>query len=337
MASSAQHKSKYSRRIKYLGVGVFVFALLYSAAWFWGTARLKTELSGAIANVERDGKTADCANLDIRGFPFRVGMFCDKVAFEDPSGQVSVRLGALRSAAQVYNPAQAIVELDGPLELALPGGKGLKANWSLLHASARIAQPIPKRASLEGKDLRLAIISRSDKDVVQIQNAQVHMRTVSEDVDLAVSVLGMLVDPAIADGRVIPEFNLEIDVQVNNGVALATTKELDIRKLLLGQSGEIRVIGLQFTKGGGFQLSGPIKISAEGLIDADLSLSFSEANKLGVIIQGISPEIASYVTPSLTLAASTAKAGENPKIEITIRGGRAAVGIIPLGQIPPLR
>ncbi len=337
MASSAQHKSKYSRRIKVLGIGVILFALLYSGAWFWGASRLKTELIASIAEVRQSGKTADCANLDIRGFPFRVGIFCDKIAFQDSLQQISVRLGAFRSAAQIYNPTQAIVELDGPLELALPGGDSLSASWSLLHASAKIARPIPKRISVEGKDLSFALRSRSTEKVVKMQNAELHFRTVNEDVDLAVSVLGMLVDPAIADGRVIPEFDLNADVQIKNGVALAATTERDVRKLLLAQSGEIRVIRLQFTKGGGFQLSGPIKINDEGFIDADLSLSFSEANKLGKTIQDISPEIASYVRPSLSLAASTAQPGEDPRIEITIRKGRAAIGIIPVGRIPPLQ
>ena len=80
-----------------------------------------------------------------------------------------------------------------------------------------------------------------------------------------------------------------------------------------------------------------ITLQKTGFINADLSISFSDAKKLGETIEKIAPEIASYVTPSLTLAASTAKPGEDPKIAMSIRKGKMAVGIFPLGQIPALQ
>jgi hypothetical protein len=337
MPSSAITPSKYSRRIKWLGISVLIFIALYTGAWFWGASFLKGEISKALATQSASGQKTDCANLDIKGYPFRAGLFCDALTFEDPSQQMALKLGALRSATQIYDPMRGIIELDGPLELSLPGGKSVRAEWSLLHASGRLARPIPKRLSLEAKDMSVTVPDLADKPLFKAANIQAHFRTVDADIDLAASGAGVTIDPVAAQGRVIPEFSYRADVQVKNGVALALSGEKDLSLLLRGQSGALRAVSLDFTGGGGLTLSGPVSFDETGLLSGDLSLTFREADKLGKIIEGIAPEIAAYVAPSLSLAASTAKPGENPHIDVTIRKGRASIGLIPLGDIPPLQ
>ena len=334
MPSSAITPSKYSRRIKLLGISVLIFIALYTGAWFWGASFLKGEISKVLAAQSASGQKTGCANLDIKGYPFRAGVFCDALTFEDPSQQISMKLGAVRSATQIYDPMRGIIEFDGPLELALPGGKSVRAEWSLLHASGRLARPIPKRLSLEGKDVS---VSTAGQALFKAANLQAHFRTADADIDLAASGAGITIDPAAAQGRVIPEFSYGADVQVKNGVALALSSEKDLALLLRGQSGDLRAISFDFTGGGGLTLSGPVSFDETGLLSGDLSVTFSEADKLGKTIEGIAPEIAAYVAPSLSLAASTAKSGEDPHIDVTIRKGRASIGLIPLGEIPPLQ
>jgi hypothetical protein len=334
MTSSADTPSRYSRRIKWLGISALAVIALYTGAWFWGASYLKGELGKALAAQSASGQKTDCANLDIKGYPFRAGLFCDALAFEDPAQQISMKLGALRSATQVYDPMRGIVELDGPLKLSLPEGKTVQANWSLLHASGRLARPLPKRLSVEGKDLAVSLIGQS---LFKASNVQAHFRTADKDIDLAASGAGVLVDPAAAQGRVIPEFSYGADIEIKNGIALALSGEKNLALLLRGQSGTLRAISMDFTEGGGLTLSGPVSLDESGLLSGDLSITFSEAEKLGKTIERIAPEIASYVSPSLSLAASNAKPGEDPRIDVTIRKGRAAIGIIPLGDIPPLQ
>ena len=336
MPSSAANPSTYSRRIKWLGIGAAIVAALYSTLWFWGAAKAKEELGKALADTARSGRTADCGNLDIRGFPFRIGVFCDRLTYSDPSESLSVTTGALRSAAQIYDPMQGIVELDGPFELSLPGNNRIKADWTLLHASARVSKPLPKRSSLEIKDIAVSMPSKSSAVIFKSDNLQAHFRTADNDIDLAASALNMLVGPALAQGRTIPAFNFDADIHIKDGVALAVSGDRDLVTLLRGQSGVLRGVGFNFAQGGGFTLSGPVALDEKGLVNADLSIRFSEAKKLGETIEKIAPEIAAYVAPSLSFAASAAKPGEDPKIDVTIRSGKASIGIIPLGQIPAL-
>jgi hypothetical protein len=334
MPSSAVTPSRYSRRIKWLGIGALIFVALYTGAWFWGASYLEGEISKALAAQSASGQKADCANLDIKGYPFRAGIFCDALTFEDTSQQIALKLGAVRSATQVYDPMRGIIELDGPMELSMPGGKTVRADWSILHASGRLARPMPKRLSLEGKDMS---VSAAGQTLFKAANIQAHFRTADADIDLAASGVGIAIDPLAVQGRVIPEFSYGVDVQVKNGVALALSGEKNFALLLRGQSGTLRAVSLDFIEGGGLTLSGPLSFDETGLLSGDLSITFSEADKLGKTIEQIAPEIAAYVAPSLSLAASTAKPGENPRIDVTIRRGRASIGLIPLGDFPALK
>lgn len=337
MTSSAEPNTRYSRRIKFLGIGVLIVIALYTGAWFWGASYLKGEIAKGIAQSNANGTQAECANLDVKGFPFRAGVFCDKVTFADPAQNIAVSLGAFRSAAQVYDPARGIIELDGPLDMQLPSGESVKANWSLLHASARYGDPLPKQIDVEARDFDVVIPQINPGALIKAVNAQTHFRTVDQDVDLASSADDLTLNPLLTGGRMVPLFDLETSVRLNNGAKYLDTSASTLGEFMRGQSATINTVSMRFADGGGFSISGPLSVDEAGLLSGDLSVLFTEAEKLGKTIQGISPEIAAYVSPSLSLAASTAKPGENPKIDVTIRKGKAAIGIFPLGEIPPLQ
>jgi hypothetical protein len=337
MTSSTPTNTRYSRRIKWLGIGVAIIAAVYTGVWFWGASYLKREIVKGIEGANAGSSRAECANLDIKGFPFRAGVFCDKVTFADPSQNVAVSFGAFRSATQVYDPARGIIELDGPLEMQLPGGEAVKGNWSLLHASARYGSPLPKQIDVEMKDFDLSVAQLDTAPLVQAGNAQAHFRTVEQDVDIASSAVGLNLNTVITGGRIVPPFDFETSMRLNNGARFLDTSALTLGEFLRGQSGIINTLGLRFADGGGLSVSGPLSVDEAGLLSGDLSVTFTEAEKLGQTVQEISPEIAAYLTPSLSAAASVAKPGENPKIDVTIRKGKAAIGIFPLGQIPPLQ
>lgn len=338
MTSSAPTDTRYSRRIKWLGIGVAFIAAAYSGVWFWGASYLKGEIAKGFEQANAKGSMqAECTNLDVKGFPFRAGVFCDKVTFSDPTQKVTFSSGAFRSAAQVYDPTRGIVELDGPFDMKLPDGETFKGNWSLLRASARYGSPLPKQIDVEIKDLDLSLSLVDQAPLVKANGTQVHFRTVEQDVDIASSAKGLNLNPKITGNRNVPPFDFESNVRLNNGAKFLESSAQTLGQFLRGQSGTINTIGVKFADGGGLSMSGPLSVDEAGLISGDLSVTFTEAEKLGQTVQKISPEIAVYLTPSLSAAAAAAKPGENPKIDVTIRKGKAAIGIFPLGEIPALQ
>jgi hypothetical protein len=51
----------------------------------------------------------------VRGYPFRLEVFCTALDVARPAEGLTVKAGAFRSAAQVYEPRRVYAELDSPV------------------------------------------------------------------------------------------------------------------------------------------------------------------------------------------------------------------------------
>jgi hypothetical protein len=154
MATSDMTKPNYGRRFVWLGITVVLLFGGYSLGWFWLAGRLEAEARTAIAGISREGVEADCANPTARGYPFRIGIYCDSVRFSDAAQGVSVEAGSFRSAGQIYDPMRLVAELDGPARIDSEKAGAFALDWDNLRASARLSTPLPQRLSLEGARLR---------------------------------------------------------------------------------------------------------------------------------------------------------------------------------------
>src|SRR5690606_37227088 len=104
------------RRIIWLAVFIILAICGYYALWVYLAERLGFEVDRNIASLGNKGITISCDGRDIRGFPFRMGVFCDDVALTIPDENIAASAKELRSAAQIYAPRMLVMELDGPLE-----------------------------------------------------------------------------------------------------------------------------------------------------------------------------------------------------------------------------
>lgn len=88
MASSSRaDTSGVTRKLVWLAMAVVVFAALYTGGWFYAASRLKDRLTEALAASQQGMHSASCSGLSVRGFPFRIGIFCDSVGIDDrPTG-----------------------------------------------------------------------------------------------------------------------------------------------------------------------------------------------------------------------------------------------------------
>ncbi|MCB1441256.1 MAG: DUF2125 domain-containing protein, partial [Nitratireductor sp.] len=62
-----------------IGLAIFVVVLFggYSLGWFYFAGKLVEQVNVALAGAKQNGTNADCVNPTARGFPFRIGIFCD--------------------------------------------------------------------------------------------------------------------------------------------------------------------------------------------------------------------------------------------------------------------
>ena len=318
--------SRYRRRIVWLGICVLILIGAYSAAWFWLARQIETRTEVAFSALSGEGRRAECANPTARGYPFRIGLFCDRVSFADASGGIDISTAGFRSAGQIYDPMRLVAELDGPATIQVRGAPPLAVDWDILRASTRLAQPLPSRISLEGKALRVA--TKAGPALFGAAAFEGHMRPREQDVDLAGGFDGLVVDTALLPDRKLPLLSGSADVTITNGVERIARGEQSLRGLSLN------LRSLQLSSGAaGLSLSGPFAVDADGLVDANLTIAMRDPDALAAILADAAPEARQTIASGF---AGFAALGQNPTFPLKIAKGNMTLGFLPLGKVPPL-
>ena len=326
MSDTDRGTPNYGRRIAWLGVFIVILFGGYSAGWFYLADQLVARAKAAIAEANRDGTTVECDNPVVHGFPFRLGVYCDRVAYANAEEAVGLTAGNLRTAGQIYDPLRFVAELDGPAMVATPANGSLKIDWQKLRASVRWARPLPERVSVEGGGV--AATTESGTPLATIAAFEAHMRPNGDDLDLASSFEDLALDPALVEGRKLPALSGQSDLTIDGGVDLRRIRLAELR----GRSGTIRNAELTIGGRSGVTISGTFSIRHDGLLDADLKLTVRDPNGLSAILTEVFPEKRRdirNVTSALTFM------GNDPTLPLRVERGEAKLAFFKLGDIPP--
>jgi hypothetical protein len=327
MTVTERKTPNYGRRIIWLGVLVVVLTCAYVAGWFYLADRLVTHAKAAIADANRDGVTVECDNPEVRGFPFRLGVFCDRVAYANADEALGLTAGNLRTAGQVYDPMHFIAELDGPATVATPQNGSLKIDWEKLHASVRWARPLPERVSVEGGNV--AATTATGAPLAMVGAFEAHMRPNGQDLDLASSFQGLTLDPVLVDGRKLPALSGQSDLTIDGGVDLRSIRLEDLR----GRSGTIRNAELSVGGKSGVTVTGTFSFREDGRLDANLKLTVRDPKGLSAVLAEAFPEKSREIG---NVSSALAFMGNDPTLPLVIERGKAKVAFIKLGNIPPI-
>jgi len=327
MPSGRQKGSRFTRRILLLGAAILVFALGYTGAWFAAARALESEVAATIRGMNGNGVRAYCEEPEAGGYPFRIGLFCRSVFYENVKKGISVRAGAMRSAADVYRPSRVVGEIDSPAAVVLPLLVPMEIRWESLRAGARLADPLPERISVRGEQLAISAQEGDTAPLATLTAMEVHARQQGDAVEAAISFRGLQPGAQIApdlaplDGRAL--------VLIEDGVTMAVEGRLDP----YGRSAEIRelVVGLA-GQNAEISVSGPISIDENGWIDAQLRVSFSDPQIVMDYLARIFPDAREEI---MTAASALSSLSDTP-VTLNIRKGRLFLGFIPLGTIPPV-
>lgn len=314
-----------SRRFAWFAFAVVAAIGLYTAGWFYAANRLESELAGAIAKARARGAETDCTHAQARGYPFRLGLFCDGVAYSDRQAGISLTGMGLRSAAQIYQPRRIVGELD-TLRLDLHDGEGIRIELADIRYSTRLASPLPELLSVSGEAIKAAALS--GEPLATARGAEAHMRPRGADLDLAGRFVGLTMVEGAGAPAGVPPLDGDIDLTVLDGVARAIGHTGGLR----GLSTEIRNLTIN---GGdsGVTISGPFAVDAAGLVDANLTLSIRNPKALVAILSVALPEMRPQLAQAEALIGAL---GDNPQLPLAIAKGRVRMGFFTIGRIPPL-
>lgn len=317
---------------------IFIIPGLVTIGWYWGAEKLETLIEARISKIAGRGVTITCNNLQIRGFPFRIGLNCDKTSFDDTNRRVGLTAGELRTTAQIYNPGHVISELDGPMILTNRNSV-IEANWQSMRASSVFDISNLARASVEATSVDLAtqISEFNELKNISVENMQMHVRENENNVDIAASGINIAFENQLTNTPIkIDDFNFFTTLHDNLKV-LEYDRPRDIT-LLRGSKITLHDLTIKGQQNVQLTASGPMNISDQGIISGEITVTVKNIANLRQVIGEINPTLAANFSNIINILSALSAQNKPNEIEIniTIRNGVAQAGIIPLGRIPAI-
>ena len=346
-----------TRKIKWLGGIVVAVIALYSVGWLYLASRIDGAAAQAIANAEANGTAIGCANRDVRGYPFRLGLHCETTAIATSDG-VGIEAGAFRSAAQVYEPNRIVSELDGPVRWSVPGASGT-AEWDTARASTRFGTDGLRLGTFDLRDVTFEAAPEGAAEITGVlDRVLASIRPNGTELDAALNIEAL--DLAPIAGRDAPPATLTLDASVSDAAGALAGQPLES---LRGRTVTLRSLGLALSGGGRVETSGTIDVDQNGLANGELKVGLSDPTATVTALSSLFPEATGLLQtiggafgggtggaggllagflgggnqPETTAKTDPeAEPGELRTVTITLANGRARVGFIPLGNVPPL-
>ena len=318
------------RRIQLLFVFVVLLIFGITAGWFYVAGKIDTAAGNAIEQQAALGNSVRCDGRTVLGYPFRFGLFCDAVAFESQPQGLGFKAGAVRSAAQFYAPRDLIVELDGPANIERAGLQPVWIDWSQMRARILATEPLPQNISVSGQDI---IIGQSElQPLLKAGALELFMRLTGSDVDIAGRTSDFKFENQTDQLNNLPPLGGDFDIRVTDGARLLIEGQQSLR----GADAMVNRIALLLNADRGIIVSGPVTIAADGLLSGELSVRVVDVDGVLAVLTKALPDAAALMTAFANGQPRTGEKGDEIELPITIDGGQARLGLIPLGMIPPL-
>ena len=317
---------------------IFIIPGLVTLGWYWGADRLENLIETRISTIASTGVTVTCNNLEIRGFPFRIGLNCDNTSFDDTKRRIGFTAGELRTTAQIYKPGHVISELDGPLTVTNRHSV-VEANWQSMRASSVFDISNLSRASIEAMSINMATQLATMKELqnVSAENLQMHVRENENNVDIAASGVNIALENAITRSPIhIDDINFFITVHDNMEI-LKYDRAQDA-SILYGSDMTLHDLTIKGKQNAAVTASGPLSVSDQGIISGDVAITLTNIANLKSTITEVNPALSANFSNIINIL-SALSPSENPdeiQINLKIRNGMAQAGIIPLGRIPAI-
>ncbi|MDQ0321633.1 hypothetical protein QO002_003771 [Pararhizobium capsulatum DSM 1112] len=327
-----------AKKFRRLTIAVVAVVIVYCGAWFIAAQQIESRLQRFFDQTRAGGFSAECSDMDVRGFPFRIGVFCDKVRLDDTAFAASASFGELRSAAQVYQPGHAILELDGPAEVRISPGLTVSADWSLLHASVNAGFSGVNRFSATYDQMKATAMLPLTGDRLDLaaSHGETHLRRNGPDLDVAANVeaLDVRVDD---DPSLLPPTAAAVDLTLFDRADLVEMKPVNPH-FLRGSKGELRNLTLDFGGGMVGTASGPFSIDDKGLISGEFKVTIKEIANLRPLLVKAFPDEKSVtnINNTANMLRALNDGGDEATVKIDVRDGNAWLAFFPLGELPVL-
>src|SRR5690554_5510395 len=290
MSSSPESGSPYTRRILWLSMLVIAAGAFYTGIWYYCAQLLEERVETTLTRLNGDGVRAHCEKPEIHGYPFRLGVRCRSVFYEDVKEGVSFRAEATETAANIYAPKHVMMNVKSPATVFLPFLAPLDIRWEGLNVSTQLDSPFPVRASAAGTNIEILPEDEPGTAIALLSAGELHARQVEQDVEVAATFRDLRLGSTIAAD--VPALEGRALVIVDDGLTMLADRNINLR----GHSGAIEemVVGVA-GEAASITLSGPVEFDADGLMTAELRIKVDDPVGTSRVLAQIFPDEADHI------------------------------------------
>jgi hypothetical protein len=352
--SMKSSKTSFLHPMAWLLIVILALIAGWTALWFFAASKVEDKVNAYMDKSADRGVEIICDNKAVKGYPFRIGLFCDDVAVIRPDKEFLFSAGGLRTAAQIYKPNHMIVELDAPARIKRQGLAELEINWSLLHASLQYGLTGLYELAAEFNDMQSQLIfSETDKKPdAAIEQGQIFMRSQQNDkkdnLETAINLKKVkFLDAVLTNLPLLNIFGQGTYHDLGKLFEKGQLQHFDIKQSgLTGNMQYLRFEIADATAGsegnnGQFQIAGPWEVTKNGKLTADITLTVSNINVLLATVQKSAPDLLPIATGLAQGLATFGKSvnlnGKDAKqLSLSIKRNEVRIGFFKIGKIPRL-
>jgi hypothetical protein len=278
-----------SLRWVFLSLAVVILVAGWSAFWFYAAERANAAIAGWVEREARSGRVYTCGSQSLRGFPFRIEVRCSDAGLQLPKMDpaLSVRMGDVLIAAQIYQPTLLIGEWSAPLTISDVGQPPrMTATWTLLQTSVRGRPRAPERISIVADNPAWErVTGGASERMGAAKHIEVHARMASGTLrDRPVIDLAMRAN-ALTAPDIYPLISQPTDADID--LTMSGMKDLspktwpDRFREIQEAGGKIDVKSSRFAQADWVATgSGALGLSANGRLDGELRVTIAGLDKL---------------------------------------------------------
>jgi len=314
-----------------LPVTVLVVAALLAGGWYVAAHLARLRGRAIIAQMNAAGKTLDCWDAAITGFPIKFGVDCRSIGYEDRKQGISVASGPARAVIALYNPFRMNVSLKGPASVEARGAMPLVLDWKKLDARLSLGLNDVTGMTIEGKALRIENNSEpAVKPVLfNLGAADMTVEPSAGDLDLALALSHLAFGPAWPRLQGLRPVDVTGKIRAFSGARLLQTGLQSLRNRQFG----INALKIDPRPDSSASITGNISFDENGLADGRLLVALHNLKALSEILVQAFPQEASKIEPAVAMLGAL---GNDQTLPVDIRKGRISFGFFKIGRLPPV-
>ncbi|RCL00861.1 MAG: hypothetical protein JSC189_000954 [Candidatus Tokpelaia sp. JSC189] len=316
---------------------IALLMIIYSAFWYVMAGLMQGRVSARLRSSEQYGIIAHCENLHKTGYPFQIGMACDKLTWSGLLAGFSFASNLFVASAPVYAPHWISLHVTVPVTLKLSGLKLLQGQWKGMQFdtnldNCRLRNIVFTIDQLVFKDVTAANFEKPiAADLIRLD-----ADSRDDKFNIRLSFDKLMLPVVVSDsGREFPRMDGAVELMLDDVDHLSMLPGSLLINWRKRYFGTLSKAVLSMESGGQLTISGPFSVSAEGVLSGQFTVAFSNSGAIMRTIRNFFPEQARTLEIAFFALNNMSKnVKDDPQIIFNIENGKARVGFIKLGDIP---